>query len=165
MGIGKVIDGSEVFIHDMVASDLNEAAGDEINYYSLNKDSSTIDPLYGEFIDRDIDGPWKLPALVAWDQQTPMTGEAGYTVEFNGKCTISRVHFEDFHAPYPIEGDIIEMWRTPYHDIDSMGLGLFFDVVQVNNDGHINDSPTFIQFILILKRRPQFGPERRIQKP
>ena len=160
--MGKILDGSESALFDSITSDLNEAAGEEVNYYSSNKEQSTIDPLYGEYVNHKIDGPWKLPALPKWPSQSPMAGEHGYTVEFDGKCTIARVHFEIYHAPYPIEGDILEFWRTPYHDVDSMGKGLFFDIIKVDNDGHINDSSVFVQFILTLKRRPQFGAERKL---
>lgn len=163
--MGRVLDGSEVSIHDIVISDYKEAGGDEINYYSTDKQASTVDPVYGEYSDRHIDGPWNLPAIFKWPQQNPAVGDAGYTVEFDGKCYISRFHFEDKNAPYPIENDVIEAWRTPYHDEDSMGKGLFFDIIQVNNKGHINDSAVFVEFELILKRRPQYSAERRIIKP
>ncbi len=60
--MGTVIDGSEIDIFDCVASDLNEAAGEECNYYSINKEKSDIDMLYGEFSSRKHDGPWRLPS-------------------------------------------------------------------------------------------------------
>lgn len=161
--MGKILDGSELPLFDSIASDLNEAAGDIVNYYSNNKQMSKIDPIYGEYSKRQTDGPWRLPAKVDWPQQAPMSGETGYTVEFDGKVTISRIHFEQKNAPYPAEDDVIEMWRTPFHDVDSMGQGLYFDIVKVDNDGHVNDSPLFVQFILTLKRRPQFGAERRVK--
>ena len=159
--MGTILDGSELFFFDSVNSNMTEAAGIEVNYYSMNKQGSVIDPLYGEYAQREVDGPWRLSAKAEWPQRSPISGEAGYTVEFDGKCTISRVHFEEKHAPYPIEGDVLEMWRTPYHDINSLG-GLFFDILKVLNDGHLNDSPTFTQFVMTLKRRPQFAPERRL---
>ena len=160
--MGKLLDDSEIELFDMVASEVNELAGDEVNYHSVNKEKSEIDPIYGEYKKRHIDGPWRLPAKFSWPQQTPVSGEAGFTVEFDGQATISRVHFEEKNAPYPVEGDVIEAWRTPYHDADSMGKGLYFDIIKVDNDGHINDSPTFVQFKLTLKRRPQYAPERRL---
>ena len=160
--MGRLIDGSELDFFDGVASDMNDLAGEEINYYSSNKEKSKIDPLYGEYTEHKIDGPWKVPAVPKWPEQNPVTGETGYTVEFDGICTISRVHLEEKHAPYPVEGDIVEFWRTPYHDADSMGKGLFFDVIKVNSKGYLNDSPNFVQFVLTLKRRPQFGAERKL---
>lgn len=162
--MGNIFDGSELGIFDSMAADMVEAIGEEVNYYSLNKDTSKYDPLYGEYTSRGIDGPWKMPMLFKWPEQNPTSGEAGFSVDFAGQATVCRIHLEDRNAPYPIEGDVLEAWRTPYHDIDSMGKGSF-DIVKVNNDGHLNDSPSFVQFILILKRNPNFAPERRLTPP
>ncbi len=154
--------GSQIF--DMIAGDLNRAAGTEVNYYSIERGKGKFDPLYGEYKERVFEGPWRLPGKVTMPQQTPRSDESGYTVEFDADCTIARVHFDENNAPYPIEGDVVEFWRTAYHDVDSRGRGLFFDVIKVLNDGHVNDTATFVQFKLILKRRPQFTPERRIDE-
>lgn len=163
--MGRILDDSEQELFDMVASDQNEAAGIDVNFYSNNKKLGTKDPLYGEYVNRHIDGPYRVPAWVKWPPQNPFSTEHGFTLEFDGECVISRIHLENKKAPFPSEGDIIEMWRTPYHDANSMGKGMFFDVIKVNNDGHINDTPTFVQFRLTLKRRPQFGAERKIDPP
>lgn len=163
--MGFILDGSELRIFDSVTSDQTAAAGDDVNYYSLNKQASTVDPLYGEYITRQMDGPWRISASVTWAKRTPMPSETGYTVEFDGECKIARVHLDEKSAPYPTEDDIIEMFRTPYHDADSLGRGLFFDVIKADSDGYINDSPNFTKFVLTLKRRPQFGAERKVNLP
>lgn len=162
--MGSILDdGESSFLWDCISSDHKSAAGTEVNFYSVNKQNSVIDPLYGEYTKREIDGPWKIFAIARWVKRTPVSGEAGYTVEFDGRCVISRIHLEDKHASYPSEGDILEMWRTPYHDADSLGQGLFFDVLNVDPKGFINDSPVFTDFVLTIKRRPQFAAERRVQ--
>lgn len=163
--MGKILDDSELSLFDSIASDLNTAAGTAVNYYSVNRKKSKIDPLFGEYENRVIDGPFGLDAWFQWPNQAPVVGEAGFTVEFDCTCVISRIHLDNISAPYPTEGDVIETWRTPYHDIQSLGKGMFFDIIKVNYDGHINDSPTFVQFKLWLKRRPQFAAERRITPP
>ncbi len=163
--MGTLLDDSESAFFDGIATELNTLAGDEINFYGQNRSRSTIDPLYGEYINRAIDGPFRLNAWVKWPQINVDVSEQGFGFEMDGMCSISRLELENANAPYPFEGDIIEMWRTPYHDADSLGKGLFFDVIRVENDGHINDSPTFVQFKLYLKRRTQNGAERKIQGP
>jgi hypothetical protein len=104
-------------------------------------------------------------AIVKYPEYEPLADESGFGREWDAQVTISRVSLDESNAPYPSEMDIIEMWRTPYHDAWSMGKGMFFDVIKAKNDGHINDSPTFTQFVLLLKRRSQFGAERRITPP
>lgn len=163
--MGTLLDDSESSLFDSVASDMAKLAGEQINYYSMNRPRTKIDPLYGEAVERSVDGPYRVPAWVKWPISNAVADEHGFGFEFDGEAVIPRAELDKIHAPYPFEGDIIEMWRTPFHDADSLGKGLFFDVIRVQNDGHINDSPTFVQFRVTLKRRTQFGAERRITPP
>ncbi len=167
--MGKVLDDSELELFDCINQDLNELAGVQVNYYGYNPHSvenrALVDPLYGEPIERKFDGPFRVWSIVKYPEYTALTDESGFGREWDAEVTISRVHLDEANAPYPSEGDIIELWRTPFHDAWSMGKGMFFDVIKSKNDGHINDSPTFTQFKLTLKRRSQFGAERRLTPP
>lgn len=160
--MGRLVDDSELALFDLIASEVNELYGDEVNYYATDNPSAKVDPLYGEPIERSINGPFRLPAYVSWPQYSPESGESGFGREFDGTVTISRIHLDRAHAPYPGEGDVIEMWRTPYHDARSMGVGMFMDVVKSENSGHINDTASFVQFKLYVKRRTQYGAERKV---
>lgn len=162
--MGRLLDDSEMALFDCIASDLNELAGDEVNFYGQDIPNSTIDPLYGEPSDRAILPPVRLWAYVKWPDESPDPSEQGFASDFDGKVVISRVAFENAHSPYPYEGDIVEIWRTPYHDANSLGRGMFFDVIKVTNDGHINDTSSFVQFELTLRRRTQYGAERKIDR-
>ena len=165
----KVLDDSEVELFDCINKDMAEMAGVEINYYGYDtgncQNRQKVDPLYGESTEREIAGPFRVPAIVKYPEYQPLAEESGFGREWDARVTISRSHLDDIGAPYPSETDIIEMWRTPYHDAWSMGKGMFFDVIKAKHDGHINDSPTFTQFVLDLKRRSQFGAERRLSPP
>lgn len=163
--MGTLLDDSESEYFSCIANELNELAGDEINYYGMNRAKYKVDPLYGEPVKREIDGPFRLAAWIQWPNQEPEAGEHGFGFQFDALCVIARQAFDSQNAPYPFEADIIEMWRTPYHDANSLGKGMFFDVVKVNNDGHVNDTSSFVQFKLYLKRRTEFGAERRITPP
>lgn len=167
--MGKVLDDSEVELFDCINTDLIELTGVEINFYGYDPTSvqnrAKIDPLYGEPTERDIQGPFRIPALVKYPEYEPMSEESGFSREWDAQVTVARAHLDERNVPYPSEGDIIEMWRTPYHDRWSMGKGMFFDVLKAKHDGHINDTPTFTQFLLTVKRRTQFGAERRITPP
>ena len=163
--MGSLLDDSERALFDSVTTDLNRLAGDQINYYSMNRPNTKIDPLYGEAMERSIDGPYRVAAWVKWPQQNPEADEHGFGFTFDGEAVIARAELDKVRAPYPYEGDILEMWRTPFHDADSLGKGLFFDIIRVQNDGHVNDSPSFVQFRMTLKRRTQFGAERKLSPP
>lgn len=164
--MGTILDDSELGFFDSVAQELNELVGTtEFNYYAMNRAKTKVDPLYGEATERAIDGPFRLNAWVQWPNSNPEAGEQGFGFEFDGVCVVARKDFDEKHVPYPFEADVVEFWRTPYHDAKSLGKGLFFDVIKVWSDGHVNDTPSFVQFKMFLKRRTQFGAERRITPP
>jgi len=167
--MGKVLDDSELELFDCINQDMIELTGEEVNYYASDASSiqnrSKVDPLYGEPTERVINGPNRIMAAVKYLEYEPLTEESGFGREWDAKVILSRAHLDEKNLPYPSENDIIEMWRTPYHDRWSMGKGMFFDVIKAKHDGHINMSPTFTQFELTLKRRSQFGAERRISPP
>lgn len=167
--MGRVLDDSEQKLFDCINSDLIELTGVKVNLYGYDPTTpanrAKIDPLYGEPTERDLTGPARIWALVKYPEYTPLTEESGFGRDWDAEVIISRFHLDEQNLAYPSESDIVELWRTPYHDAWSMGKGLFFDVVKAKHDGHINDSPTFTQFKLTVKRRSQFGAERRISPP
>ena len=171
--MGKVLDDSELEVFDCINQDLIELTGVEINYYAYNVQSAQnrtkVDPLYGEPTERHFGttgtGAARIMALVKYPEYVPLSEESGFSREWDAIVTLSRSMLDEKHLPYPSEADVIEMWRTPYHDMWSMGKGLFFDVLKAKPDGYLNDTPTFTQFILTIKRRSQFGAERRITPP
>jgi len=172
--MGKVLDDCELELFDCINQDLIELAGTEINFYANESGGSPrsslearrkVDPLYGEPTERTIKGPIRLMGFVEYPEYSPMAEETGFGREWDAQVVISRASLDEKNAPYPSEMDIIELWRTPYHDAWSLGKGMFFDVIKAKHDGHINDTPTFTQFRLTLKRRSQFGAERRVTPP
>jgi hypothetical protein len=167
--MGKVLDDSELELFDCINQDMIDLVGVEINYYGYDvnavQNRQKVDPLYGEPTERNFAGPFRVMAYIQYPEYEPLAEEVGFGREWDAQVVLSRSHLDQINAPYPSEADIIEMWRTPYHDQWSLGKGMFFDVTKAKHDGHINDSPTFTQFRLFLKRRSQFGAERRITPP
>lgn len=163
--MGKLLNDCEAKFFDKIAAELNELAGTEVNLYAMNAKTGKVDPLYGEHTERVPNGPYRVMAVVEWPQVSIRPGEPGFGLEFDSIAYIARSALETAGAPYPSAGDILEMWRTPFHDAYSRGKGMFFDILKSENDGHVNDTPTFVQFKLTLKRRTQFGAERRITPP
>ena len=167
--MGKILDDSETRFFDSVNQDLVELTGVEINYYPYDatdpNNRLNVDPLYGESTKIHVSEPFRIIAVVKYPEFNPMFEESGFSREWDSQVTISRATLDQKHVPYPSEGDMVEMWRTPYHDRLSMGRGMYFDVLKAKHDGHINDTATFTQFVLTLKRRSQYGAERRIVAP
>lgn len=163
--MGKLLCEREVDFFDIFVVEQIELAGEEVNFYGQDLVKTKIHPLFGEPTQRVIGGPTRMYALVKWPASTIDAGEHGFGVEFDSMVTIARKTFEDKHSEFPYPGDIIEMWRTPYHDAASLGSGLFFDVIKVDTKGHVHDSALFTKFEMTLKRRTQYGAERKITPP
>lgn len=163
--MGKLFNDRELDFFDSINAELIALAGERINYYSQNRNCSKMDPLYGEFTERNFDGPYEMEALFRWPPMTTTSSEQGLGFEWQCEVVMSRSLVEKAHAPYPQEGDIVEVWRTPFHDANSRGKGMFFDIIQVQSDGQVFDSPSFTQFKCTLKRRSEFAAERKITPP
>jgi hypothetical protein len=162
--MGRLLNDCDASYFDKINAEVNELSGEEVNYYAMNAVAGKVDPLYGEHTERSPDGPYKVWGSISWPQMSVNTTESGIGVDFDGMITVSRSHLDQRNIPYPSEGDIMEFWRTPYHDVNSRGKGLFFDIIKAEGDGYVNDSPIFTQFKIYLKRRSQYGAERRIEQ-
>lgn len=163
---GFHLDGSELGLFDSVASELNEHAGTEICYYSqvlVKRDPVTSEPL---------ERAWrKFKMFASFGHPgggTPEMREEGFRVVWDGLVWIARSEFERVGAPPPQEGDVLHAWDVPFFDQYAVlgenvpNAGYFFDVIDVNDDGHVNDSAAFVQFELGTRRRTELTPERRV---
>ena len=155
-------------LFDSIAQEHVNIAGTDIDYFSHAVGKSTRDPLYDEPIKRVFEGPFRIKAYVAWPDTTPEVRMEGWRTVVNAEAWISRKEIEDGHCPTPSETDVLRIWNIPFYtdwsvDGDAVpNAGYFFDVLNVNDDGHLFDSAQFVGFRLTLKRRTEFTPERRI---
>ena len=164
-------DDNEQWLLSMYAQQQIQILGADVDFYSQCIEQSTRDPVYDEPTERVFRGPFKVRAWVSWASSSPVVGEDGIRVAFKTQCWIPRLELERVGAPAPFEGDIIRFWDTPFFNSASTAgsgdtnSGYFFDITNADNDGHINDSPSFTGFKLDLARSTEFGAERRILPP
>lgn len=155
-------------LFDSIAQEHVRIAGTDIDYYSHRVKDSTRDALYDEPTERAYSGPFRLKGYLVWPDLTPDISEKGWRSVANAECWIARKEIEDLHCPAPSETDVLRIWNTPFFNQwavdgeDVPGAGYYFDVLNVNDDGHLFDSPQFVGFKMIIKRRTEFTPERRI---
>jgi hypothetical protein len=170
-GIFELNDNEKAFF-DSIAQEQIDIAGTVADFFSQQVEQSTRDPLYDEPTERVWSQPYRIKVWVAWPQSAPVVGEHGFKFEFTGQAWIPRKTLEDANAPAPFEGDVLRFWKLPFFDDFGVARdkrltnkGWFFDVTNSDPDGHINDTATFVGFKLDLKRRSEFGAERRILPP
>ena len=157
---------SEQFLFDLYAQEPIAIGGTEVDLFQRSNKKSKIDPYYNEPIQVVFDGPYRLFAHVEWPEQTPEAGEEGLRYLWPGGIWIPRKTIEQVGALPVHEGDIVHFWEIPFYDeheatqgIKTKKGGFFFDIIKVNDDGHIHDNAAFVAFRCDLKRRSSAPPE------
>lgn len=159
------LDASERFLYDLVAQEIIGACGTECDVYQRSRTKSKVDPLYGEPISNFFDGPYTLLGHIEWPEGVPEVSEEGERLLWPSGLWVPRKSLEDIGAKAMNEGDIVRFWKLPYFDneatngVPSPTGGFFFDVIKVNDDGHLHDSAAFVGFRCDLKRRSNSPPE------
>lgn len=157
------------FFHDLQAVEHVRITGQTLDFYSLDREHSTIDPVYNEPIDTAWLGPYNLSARISRPQRSVEADETGRRGKWDGKVWIPRLVVEKAGAPKPKEGDVVRFWSLPYFALDGNlntevpQAGYCFDVTLVEDEAHIHDTPTFVGFALTLVRRSEFTPERKLR--
>lgn len=159
------LDGSERALFDSIATDLNRHAGTPIEYFKQvikSRDPVTSEPLERGWRKFDMYANFERPT------GSPEMREEGFRITWSGTVWITRLEFERAGCPPPEEADVIRAWDVPffasfgtaYEDVPKAGY--YFDIVDVEDDGHINDSAAFVQFQMEIRRRTELTPERRL---
>lgn len=154
---------------DSVISTQIAAVGTPIEYYHQDILNSKHDPLYDEPLQRVWKGPFKLDAFIEFPEAEAEVREEGFRVTWSSAmATLARSTIEAIGAPAPQEGDVIRFWNNKFFKSfatgggNDPGAGYYFDVVNVNDEGHVHDTASFVGFKLRLARRTEFAPERRL---
>lgn len=158
----------ELMIADRDAQEHTRQVGTKIKYFQLDIKYSKIDPLYDEPIEPKYSGAFNLYAYVSWPNPEFMVRDDGVHTVMQSAVWIARKEAEDVGLNKPKPGDIILFWDIPYfrnvatngREID--GASMFFDVIEVKDDGHLYDTPYFVGFKIDIKRKTEFGAERKL---
>lgn len=163
-----VVPAGNLCFFDSVTEIQVAAVGTDIEYWSQDMARGTRDPLYDEPLTRAWRGPFKFKGFVEHAPAQMESREEGFRVTWDGSVFLPRKAVEDSGAPPPKAGDVVRYWRNKYfaHEAsggaDDPGAGMFFDVVNVDSEGHTFDSANFVGFKLRVVRRTEFAPERRL---
>lgn len=188
--MGELFDDSEVRVFDSVAEEYNRLGGTKVKLWSLRRgygidpvfdEPSKVhgyDPIYGEFSapshepvvvpeEREewaFNGPWELWMVVQFEeeQNSDTSIEESVQTDWDATAWVARMSLEEVDCPYPKKGDVIEMDAEKWKDKDDDQI--FFDVVSADRAGPLNDTQTYVNQRLRLKRRTKFEPQRRVEE-
>lgn len=144
---------------DSVNSEVQELVGINADYFRISKTESTRHRTYDE--------P-NVTEGQAWEFAEPVTitciiqewaeikdaGDRGLEQRFEARCWLSRKMMDDAKID-PQEGDVIVVWG------ERPGVGGGWDIIQVNEEGFLGNNPVPTQFVLDLRRRDRYIPERK----
>lgn len=159
------LDGAELFMHDHFTQEVINAAGTDCRIFQLDPAKAKVDTVYGEPTANGWGDPIILRGHIEWPESTPEAGEEGMRMLWPSAVWIPRKSLEEAGGKPIEEGDIVHFWHLPFFDDESTrrvkttNQGYFFDVIKVNDDGHLHDAPQFIAFRCDLKRRSNAPPE------
>lgn len=186
--MGTLLDDSEIDLHDSFTKEYAELTGTPVKMFSVRRGGSVdpvwdeqssqygYDPLWGEdnqpvppaegnepdLADWAYNGPWEFYAFVEFEEAEGQTTtiEESMVRDWDAICWIPRKTLDDVEAPYPKAGDVLEMseWK------DATEKQVWFDIIRSKRSGALNDSQTYVQFRLELKRRSLFDPSRRVDE-
>lgn len=162
------LDGGDAAMFDHFAQEHVEASGTEVLYWHQNLETSIRDPLYDEPIEREWQGPFRFIAYVEYTPGTPQMREEGMTVRWEGRLWVARKTLEDQNIPAPLEGDVMQFWDNRFfreHGVngeEGAEGGYYFDITNVDDDGHVQDSSHFVGLTINFIRRTEFTAERRL---
>ena len=170
--LGAVAPG-EMALFDSFANEQMQISGTPIDYWFVNAAETVRDPLYGEPTEKRVfEGPYRITAWFSAPHSTPSAQEEGIVRFFDSSCWAARKNLEDSNLPRPREGDVLHVWDTPFMELYSTmdnspppGAGMYFNVIKVEPDGFVFDTANFVGYRFDLKRRTEFTPERRLNRP
>lgn len=186
--MGELLDDSELRLFDSISEEYNRLGGTKVRLWSLRRGYAVdpvfdepsrnhgYDPMYGEAVapshqpevepeKRDewaFVGPWEFWAVVFFEEEADKDTSIDESVQSEWDATgwVSRQAFEEIDCPYPKKGDVIEMSEEKWRD--SSDKQIYFDVISSARAGPLNDTQTYVNQRLRLKKRTKFDPERRI---
>ena len=115
-------------------------------------------------------GSFLLKAFVSYPESTPEAKEEGLHSTWDAEIWIPTSQLTNNGAPTPSEGDIIQFWDESieyFKDFSVLDQEIpvscyLFDVIKVDDDGHLFDQAFFVGFKCGLKRKTEFTAERRL---
>lgn len=157
-------------IHAYTAQEQAEIAGTSIHYWVQDRVNTKLDPLYNEPIERVWVGPYQIKVAVKWPDDTFEVREDGARKLWTAQVTIPRITMEKVQmVSVPEEGDVLRIWDLPFFEAVAQGVnrdtpkaGFYFDVIRAAPDGVPLSNGLFTRYILDIKRRTEFVPERRL---
>jgi hypothetical protein len=137
-------------------------------YYSLNR-GRNVDPLYNEPADDPLygGGPVGVSEVWGWFPAFEIQGAMEYTGETGSNPSVRDEGKEyDYDATLRIAASewtrLAPSGQAPKEGDVCYVYSMYWDIVQFGDSGHVGDTMTFVGWVVKLKRRENFEPQRKL---
>lgn len=162
--MGRLRDGYDAPLWASVNEEVIDLFGNEDGFlHYLSADNCAVrEPLYGEPAAKPRYTKFQIPYVIQ-DWTTPIdVNDDGSEQRYEATIFVSREHL--LKAGVPLDGngemarpgDKFECWHK--------GDRIFWDIIGVDRQGHVNDSDHWTQYILTCTRTVKYVPERDISE-
>jgi hypothetical protein len=134
------------------------------------KTAAAQDPLYGEPSNSDlIFVPFEITGFIQEFSDDAIAAELGINIEASTLAWVNRRILEDAglkqhgtDTEMVSTGDVLEVYRDTKGEMNTGYT--YYDIVNTDRKGYLNDSDKWTYMELMLRRRDSFKPERRVEK-
>jgi len=152
---------------DSVNEEVQELVGIDADYFVVRKADTTRDDVYDEPTAApgspwEFEDPVTIKCIIQEWAETKEATERGMADTFQARAWVSRVMLDDAGI-FPQEGDVIVIWQSSSDPL-AREIGGAWDIIQITEDGFLGDNPVPLQWVLDLRRRIKYIPERKKPK-
>lgn len=162
--MGTLRDATENELFQDYSSEMSELFGDtDVQLWRLNegKSENNNDPLWDEYAPHPLYDKFEL---IGFFQQPERTFETDSPNPLNPETdtlfTVARDHLDKKAVPHDVFGFQIRAGDVIQNH--SIGDVIFYDILNVNRRGWVNNSDQWTFLECELKRRDKFSPERKL---
>lgn len=162
--MGRLRDGFENPLFQHYGSEIVDLYGnDDMILFRYDEEASkeNIDPLWKEYAPNAKYVGYKVKGfLTEFTRETSTASPHGKDTEFDAKVTISREHLDKSGVPKDIDGQMVREGDILL--INELGDAYYFDLLNVERKGYVNQSDQWLFLDLTCKRREKYVPERKL---
>ena len=115
----KFITERELAFIDKINKELIQAVtGQEVNYFAISTEKSSVHKLYDEAVNKVWDAPVKINARVMWNNETTQATSYGLDSKYSCEVYFHKLELQERNVE-PKEGDFIEFGKV-YFEITSV---------------------------------------------
>jgi hypothetical protein len=166
--MGLLINDYEYLLFDEITREHLNLTGEDTRYWVANVVKNVYDNVYGEPMPSKYtyDGGYLLKAVIKYNPPDASIDIGGVVYTLDCEVYYSRFDFDKIGI-IPKVGDIVQIFKNSrWHPADvkyDITDGIFYNVIQTGDYGHIHNTNKYTWYKLTLNRRTDIVPDMFIR--